>query len=60
MELVTSIDDCVGKDLLAWIGYSPSGRETACFPRPQFRMDGGSLSRIDRRSSQTSAESLRC
>lgn len=47
MELVTSVEDCVGKDLLAWVGYSRSGRETACFPRPQFRMDGGSLSRID-------------
>lgn len=47
MEQVTSIDECVRKDLLAWVGYSPSGRETACFPRPQYRIDGASLSEVD-------------
>ncbi len=44
MDRITSIDDCVRRDLLAWVAY-PFGK--ACFPRPQYRVDGKRLVPID-------------
>ena len=47
MAIITTVDECLKRDLLTWIGYSPNPRERACFPLPRFRDDGMTLTPID-------------